>query len=83
MRIVDVAVNMRFGTLPICWRNCGEYDSGSGSRVVPGSKYIYYNVHYNRALSENEVYRLAHWNCDKLRMVIHKGGIIMQCPKDG
>lgn len=60
MRILDVAGNTRFDTLPVHWRNHSEYDSGGVGRVGPGADYLYYNIHSKRSITENEACRFVH-----------------------
>lgn len=60
LRIIGVIENTRFESLPERWRNRGGYDSGSIGRAGAGADYLFYNIHHNRALSENEAYQLSH-----------------------
>lgn len=60
MRILVLVSSTRFDTFPVRWRNLSEHDGESVGRVGPGADYFNYNIHSNRALTENEAYRWVH-----------------------
>lgn len=66
IRILDVVANTRFDTIPIRWRNSGEFDSGSVGRVGPDADYLHNKIHFNRALTENEAYQFVQWAQDQV-----------------
>lgn len=51
--ILTVIKSTLFDSLPERWCQRGSYQSGSVGRVRDGAYFIYYNMHQNRAVAEN------------------------------
>lgn len=65
-RIIRVVEKTRFDMFSERFRYCGNYDAGIVCRVGPGADFLFYNIHTDRTIMEQEAYHMSHLVRDEI-----------------